>query len=122
MRPVLITLSLSLLVNVAVAQGAPDKAPHAVVVQPDKVSWGQGPASLPAGAKAAVLEGDPKQAGPFTMRLSFPDGYRIPAHSHPAIERVTVIPPCSQAPTTLPRRRGTRSFRSTRPARGSSLT
>jgi quercetin dioxygenase-like cupin family protein len=25
------------------------------------------------------------------MRLSFPDGYRIPAHSHPAVERVTII-------------------------------
>jgi quercetin dioxygenase-like cupin family protein len=91
MRSILIALTLSLPLTVAVAQGAPDKAPHAVVVQPDQITWGQGPASLPAGAKAAVLEGDPKQAGPFTMRLSFPDGYRIPAHSHPAIERVTVI-------------------------------
>lgn len=25
------------------------------------------------------------------MRLSLPDGYRIPPHSHPAVERVTVI-------------------------------
>jgi uncharacterized RmlC-like cupin family protein len=31
------------------------------------------------------------QAGPFTVRLKFPANYQIPAHSHPAIERVTVL-------------------------------
>jgi quercetin dioxygenase-like cupin family protein len=92
MRPILVALSLTLSASVAVAQGAPTVTkPHAVVVLPDQVTWAQGPASLPAGAKAAVLEGDPKQEGPFTMRISLPDGYRIPPHSHPAVERVTVI-------------------------------
>jgi quercetin dioxygenase-like cupin family protein len=92
MRPVLIVVSLSLSSGVAAAQGAPSQAaPHAVVVQPDQVTWSPAPPSLPAGAKAAVLEGDPKQAGPFTMRLSFPDGYRVPPHFHPGVERVTVI-------------------------------
>jgi hypothetical protein len=92
MRLILAALGLTLSINVAAAQGTPTQAePHAVVVMPDQVNWGPGPPSLPSGAKAAVLEGDPKVAGPFTMRLSFPDGYRIPAHSHPAIERVTVI-------------------------------
>jgi anti-sigma factor ChrR (cupin superfamily) len=28
---------------------------------------------------------------PFTFRLKFPVNYSIPAHSHPAIERVTVL-------------------------------
>jgi quercetin dioxygenase-like cupin family protein len=92
MRPILVAVSLSLSATVAVAQGAPSQArEHAIITLPDQVTWAPGPASLPAGAKAAVLEGDPKQEGPFTMRLSFPDGYRIPAHSHPAVERVTVI-------------------------------
>ena len=58
---------------------------------PDQVAWGPAPPALPAGAKAAVLEGDPKAAGPFTLRLSLPDGYRIAPHSHPAVERMTVI-------------------------------
>ena len=31
------------------------------------------------------------QAVPFTIRLKFPANYAIPAHSHPAIERVTVL-------------------------------
>lgn len=92
MRTLLVALSLSLPAGVALAQGAPtQEAQHAIVVQPDQVAWSAGPPSLPAGAKAAVLEGDPTKKGPFTMRLSFPDGYRIPPHSHPAVERVTVI-------------------------------
>jgi quercetin dioxygenase-like cupin family protein len=92
MRPILVAVSLVLSASVAVAQGAPSQtASHAVMVLPDQVTWGPAPPVLPAGAKAAVLEGDPKQVGPFTMRVSFPDGYRIPPHFHPAAERVTVI-------------------------------
>ena len=39
----------------------------------------------------AVLSGDPGQAGPFTVRLRMPAGYKIPAHRHPHTEPVTVI-------------------------------
>lgn len=39
----------------------------------------------------AVLEGDPKGPGIFTMRLEVPAGSRIPAHTHPRPERVTVL-------------------------------
>jgi quercetin dioxygenase-like cupin family protein len=92
MRPILVAILLSLSASLAVAQGTPSVGTtHAVVVLPDQVNWAPAPPSLPAGAKAAVLEGDPKQAGPFTMRVSLPDGYRIAPHSHPAAERVTVI-------------------------------
>jgi quercetin dioxygenase-like cupin family protein len=38
-----------------------------------------------------VLEGDPAKEGPFVMRVKVPDGYHIPAHTHPKPERVTVI-------------------------------
>jgi quercetin dioxygenase-like cupin family protein len=43
------------------------------------------------GAEAAVLSGDPGKAGPFTIRLKVPAGYKVPAHSHPTAEAVTVI-------------------------------
>jgi len=66
-------------------------AEHAVVVPPSSVTWGAAPAALPAGAKAAVLEGDPTQPGLFALRLWLPDGYTIPPHFHPAAEHVTVI-------------------------------
>jgi quercetin dioxygenase-like cupin family protein len=55
------------------------------------IKWTMGPASLPAGAKVAVLEGDPGKEGFFTMRLWFPDGYRVAPHWHPKVEHVTVI-------------------------------
>jgi uncharacterized protein (TIGR02246 family) len=53
--------------------------------------WRDAPPSLPPGAKIAVLEGDPTQPGPFTFRLKFPAGYRIPPHFHPVIEHATVV-------------------------------
>jgi hypothetical protein len=45
--------------------------PKAVVVTPDAIQWGPAPAVLPAGAKLAVLDGDPAKPGPFTMRRRF---------------------------------------------------
>ncbi len=61
------------------------------VTTPKTTKWGPAPAVLPAGARAAVLEGDPTKSGSFTLRLLFPAGYKIPPHSHPADEHVTVI-------------------------------
>jgi quercetin dioxygenase-like cupin family protein len=59
---------------------------------PDKIQYGPGPASLPAGAELAVLEGDPgATSGDFTVRLKMPDGYRIAPHWHPNRENVTVL-------------------------------
>lgn len=63
-----------------------------IMVSPDETQWQGGPASLPPGAKAAVLEGDPKVEGAlFTLRLKVPAGYTIKPHYHSADEHVTVI-------------------------------
>ena len=56
-----------------------------------EITWSDGPASLPGGARVAVLEGNPTAEGPFTMRLKLPKGYKIQPHWHPAVEHVTVI-------------------------------
>lgn len=61
------------------------------VFQTTDMKWVDGPASLPKGARVALLEGNPAQEGPFTMRLQLPDGFKIPPHWHPAVEHVTVI-------------------------------
>jgi len=71
------------------------KSEHVMYSSAD-LKWGDAPPSLPAGAKAAVLFGDPGKAGPFTIRLQIPAGYKIPAHTHPTDERVTVISGTSQ--------------------------
>ena len=61
------------------------------VHSPQAMQWKAGPPSLPAGAQIAILEGDPTKEGPFVFRVKVPDGYRIPVHTHPKTERVTVI-------------------------------
>ncbi len=61
------------------------------VYPPAEVKWKTGPASLPAGAEIAVLEGDPSKPGPFVFRVKAPDGFTIPPHTHPKAERITVI-------------------------------
>ena len=61
------------------------------VLLPPGAQWGPGPASLPAGARAVVIDGDPTKEGLFTMRLLLPNDFRIPPHSHAANEHITVI-------------------------------
>lgn len=68
-----------------------DKKEMASIHRADKLKWQDGPPSLPSGAKFTMLEGDPTKPGPFVFRVKVPDGYRIPPHTHPKPERVTVI-------------------------------
>lgn len=53
--------------------------------------WMDVPPGLPKGAKVAVLSGDPTKAGPFTIRLKFPENYTVRPHWHPTAENITVI-------------------------------
>lgn len=63
-----------------------------VLVNTKELKWVDGPASLPAGAKMAVIEGDPKTPNAlFTLRVKLPANYKIMPHSHPADEHITVI-------------------------------
>ncbi len=56
-----------------------------------ELQWGPAPAIFPAGAEMAVLQGNPGGTELFTVRLRFPNGYRIAPHTHPTDEHVTVI-------------------------------
>src|SRR5262245_8349093 len=60
-------------------------------VSPQDIKWGPAPALLPSGAEAALLFGDPGKEGLFVLRLKFPKGYRVPPHTHPVDEVLTVI-------------------------------
>jgi hypothetical protein len=78
------------------AAAAPAKATdsgssHVKAYSPDDMKWSPAPNALPTGAQLAVLEGDPMKAGPYTMRLKMPSGYKIPPHSHARNEHVTVL-------------------------------
>ncbi len=77
---------LTMVATQATAQGA--AAGHG----PDAdLKWGPAPAIFPAGAQMAVLQGNPGGTQLFTVRLRMPDGYKIPPHTHPTDESVTVI-------------------------------
>jgi quercetin dioxygenase-like cupin family protein len=62
-----------------------------VVLTPGDLKWMDAPPGLPTGAKMAVLAGDPNKKGLFTVRLQTPAGYKVPPHTHPTTEHVTVI-------------------------------
>src|SRR5262249_8811862 len=72
----------------ALAAGTTDE--HRIA-SPQDIKWGPAPASIPPGAEAAVLYGDPTKEGLFALRLKMPAGYHIPPHIHPKPEIVTVI-------------------------------
>jgi quercetin dioxygenase-like cupin family protein len=82
--------SSALLMLAFTAVTASAQAPAKSNAAPD-LKWGPAPAVFPAGAQMAVLEGNPGGTGLFTVRLRFPNGYKIAPHIHPTDENVTVI-------------------------------
>ena len=83
---------LSALLTGIVAIAAIAATPTAdTILAPQEIKWGPGPASIPPGAQAAVLYGDPGKEGLFALRLKLPAGYHIAPHTHPKPEVVTVI-------------------------------
>ena len=72
----------------AAAGSGPSKS---LMVAATGLTWGDAPPVLPAGAKMAVVSGDPGKAGLFAIRLQLPAGYNIAPHWHPTDEHVTVL-------------------------------
>jgi len=64
---------------------------NVILAQNPPVKWGPAPAIFPAGARMAVMQGDPSKSELFTVRLDMPKGYRIAPHFHPTDEHITVI-------------------------------
>src|SRR5262252_4120438 len=70
---------------------AQDSHPGAhTMLTPSELQWND-LAGWPPGTKVTVIEGPMNEAVPFTVRIKFPPGTKVPAHWHPAIEHVTVI-------------------------------
>jgi quercetin dioxygenase-like cupin family protein len=63
---------------------------HSIFAAND-IKWSPAPPSIPAGAQAAILYGDPGKDGMFALRLKFPKGYAFAPHTHPKPAIVTVI-------------------------------
>ncbi len=77
--------SLAMAVFAAALLAAPAQAQKSA-----KLTWGPAPPVLPAGARFAVVSGDPGKAADFTIQLEMPNGYVVPPHWHPTDEHVTV--------------------------------
>lgn len=92
---ILVVLASSMILMAQNQENQPSPMSHgameATLFPPVEIPWTAGPPSLPKGAQIAVLEGDPAKDGPFVFRIKAPDGYRIPPHRHPKVERITVI-------------------------------
>jgi len=82
-------LLLTLLAASVLNAQTPPEAP--IGLTPDAMVWTDGPPTLPPGSKMAILEGNPKADGMFTMRVRIPAGSAIPPHWHPRQERVTIL-------------------------------
>jgi quercetin dioxygenase-like cupin family protein len=83
-----------LLISVALATASiatlNAQGPAAKPAAATALKWGPAPGAFPAGAKMAMVSGDPSKAEVFSIELSLPDGYRIPPHFHPTDETVEV--------------------------------
>jgi len=64
--------------------------PAAALSAQMKLKFGPGPDAFPAGARMAVVSGDPAKPGPLVVQFMMPAGYKIMPHFHPVDESVTV--------------------------------
>jgi|SRR5215467_3596464 len=80
------------MLNPAIGQGLrAETQPGAMAATPSEMKWSaQGGLALP-GMEQAVLVGDPGKPGPYTIRLKFPAGYKLAAHTHPDYREVTIL-------------------------------
>lgn len=85
MNKLLIFAALIALAGSALAQDM------ATMVRPEALTWKDNP-NIPKGAQVAVMLGDPTKPGQVVVqRVKLPAKYKIPPHTHPYAETVTVI-------------------------------
>jgi quercetin dioxygenase-like cupin family protein len=85
------TLALLSAVVLGLCMNATAFAQGQVIQNLKEATWGAAPPMLPPGAKIEVLSGNPMGNSLYAVRVKFPANYKIPAHSHPTDENVTVI-------------------------------
>ena len=83
MNKFLISAALIALAGSALAQDA------MTVVKLDTLTWREHPVFK--GAQTVILLGDPTKPETIVQRVKFPPNYRVPPHTHPYAEVVTVI-------------------------------
>lgn len=79
---------LALPFSIAVVVGG--QAPSAVALTPGEMKFETAGLAM-AGMSQANLVGDPTKSGPYTVRLTYPDGFTLAPHSHPDAREVTIL-------------------------------
>jgi len=87
----MLTVASGILAAAAVSPAIAESQAEQKMLTPQDLKWVPGPASLPAGAEMASLYGDATKEGMFAVRFKVPKGYRVPPHTHPRPEIVTVL-------------------------------
>lgn len=87
MKIYLVAAAMAVISSTALAA---DPAQHARELTPADITFEDNPA-FPKGAQSILIHGDPSKAEFFIIRLKFPPNYVVPAHTHPALESVTVL-------------------------------
>jgi len=73
--------------NSAARTGEPD----VTALTSEEMKWGpQGSLALP-GMEQATLVGNPAMAGPYTIRLKFPAGFKLAPHVHTDSREITIL-------------------------------
>ena len=91
-KSVLVSVALAVgsLMALAAWVGSAAEGPAFISVKASELKWADAP-SVGPGAKIAVIEGDLKAPVPYTFRLKVPADFKIALHTHPVVERVTII-------------------------------
>ena len=76
---------------IVLAFGAPTAHAQEAAAAASDLKWVSAPASLPPGAKVAMLQGDLGKPDAFAFRLKLPAGYRLKPQSSPAIDRMIIV-------------------------------
>ena len=79
----LVSLAISFAVPASMAQDAMK------VIKPDEIVWQEHPVFK--GAQVVWMMGDPTKAELIVQRTKIPPHFKIPAHTHPYAELITVI-------------------------------
>jgi hypothetical protein len=70
--------------------GAETYGNAATQIVPTDLTWKENP-KLPPGVQTTMVWGDPSKPGLFIFRAKWPPNLKVPPHSHPSDEYVTVI-------------------------------
>ena len=65
-----------------------------IIVVTDSIEWRDVLHAMPLGSQVAIIEGDPKVAGAFTLRHKIPANWKVMPHLHISDEHITVIEGC----------------------------